>query len=53
VKPSIRIIMMYSGSISNADRAAAVLSLEGEQHLVATIKSLAGRGAVLKRAAGF
>jgi len=59
MKPSIRIIMMYAGSINNADRADAVLSLEGEQHLVATIKSLAARMKasrsvdVLKKAAGF
>jgi DNA-binding NtrC family response regulator len=59
MKPSIHIIMMYTGSISNADRAAAVLSIGGEQHLVPTIKSLAARMKaargvdVLKKAAGF
>ena len=59
LKPALRIIMMYSGSIDHADRADAVLSLEGEQHLVATIKSLAARmkaarsADVLKKAAGF
>src|SRR4051812_29612921 len=59
LKPSMRLIMMYAESISNADRADAVLSLGGEQHLVPTIKSLtarmkAARGAdVLKKAAGF
>ncbi len=52
-KPNIRIVMMYSGSIAHADHADAVLSVEGEQHLVPTIKSFAGRGNVLKRAAGF
>ena len=53
VKPSIRIVMMYSGSISNADHANAVLSIDGEQHLVPTIKSLTSRAQLLKRAAGF
>jgi DNA-binding NtrC family response regulator len=59
LKPTIRVIMMYSGSIHHSDRADAVLSLEGEQHLVPTIKSLfarmkASQGVdVLKRAAGF
>jgi len=51
-KPSMRIVMMYAGSISNADHADAVLSIDGEQHLVPTIKTLTAR-AVLKRAAGF
>ena len=51
-KPNIRIVMMYSGSIDHADHADAVLSIDGEQHLVATIKSLTAR-ATLKRAAGF
>ena len=59
LKPTLRIVMMYTGSISNADRADAVLSLEGEQHLVATVKALAVRMKaarsvdVLKKAAGF
>ena len=59
LKPSIRIIMMYTGSISSADRADAVLSLEGEQHFAATVKSLVARMKasrrvdVLKKAAGF
>jgi DNA-binding NtrC family response regulator len=52
-KPNIRIVMMYSGSITHADHADAVLSVEGEQHLIPTIKSLTGRTQVLKRAAGF
>ena len=51
-KPSIRIVMMYAGSISNANHADAVLSIDGEQHLVSTIKTLSSRAA-LKRAAGF
>ena len=50
-KPNIRIVMMYAGSINNADHADAVLSIEGEQYLVPTIKSLTVR-ATLKRAAG-
>jgi hypothetical protein len=58
MKPGISIVMMYAGSIDNADRADAVLSIEGEQHLVPTIKGLAGRMKasrvdVLKKAAGF
>jgi DNA-binding NtrC family response regulator len=52
-KPNIRIVMMYSGSISHADHADAVLSIDGEQHLVPTIKTLAARMKSLKRAAGF
>jgi DNA-binding NtrC family response regulator len=52
-KPSIRIVMMYSGSISHAEHADAVLSVDGEQHLVPAIKVLAQRMRVLKRAAGF
>ena len=52
-KPDMRIIMMYSGSIANADHSDAVLSLEGEHYLVATIKSLAKRTDALKKAAGF
>ena len=52
-KPSMRIVMMYSGSISHAEHADAVLSVDGEQHLVATIKTLTARTDVLKRAAGF
>jgi hypothetical protein len=58
-KPTIRIVMMYAGSISNAEHADAVLSIDGEQHLVATIKALAARMKsargtdVLKKAAGF
>jgi len=52
-KPNIRIVMMYSGSISNADHADAVLSIDGEQHLVPTIKTLTARAEVLKKAAGF
>ena len=52
-KPNIRIVMMYSGSIERADHADAVLSVEGEQHLVPTIRSLTARTQVLKRAAGF
>ena len=51
-KPDMRIIMMYSGSIANADHADAVLSLEGEHYLVATIKSLSKRTDALKKAAG-
>jgi DNA-binding NtrC family response regulator len=58
-KPSIRVIMMYADSISNAEQAHAVLSISGEQHLVPTIKMLAARLKasrsldVLKKAAGF
>ena len=52
-KPSMRIVMMYAGSISNADHADAVLSIDGEQHLVPTIKTLTARADVLKKAAGF
>jgi DNA-binding NtrC family response regulator len=52
-KPTIRIVMMYAGSIANADHADAVLSIDGEQHLVPTIKSLTARSQVLKHAAGF
>lgn len=51
-KANIRIVMMYSESICNADHADAVLSVEGEQHLVPTIKALTAP-ATLKRAAGF
>jgi DNA-binding response OmpR family regulator len=51
-KASIRIVMMYAGSISNADHADAVLSIDGEQRLVPTIKALSKRSHVLKRAAG-
>jgi DNA-binding NtrC family response regulator len=58
-KPSIRVIMMYADSITHAEQAHAVLSISGEQHLVATIKMLAARMKasrgvdVLKKAAGF
>ena len=52
-KPSMRIVMMYSGAISHAEHADAVLSIDGEQHLVPTIKTLTARTDVLKRAAGF
>jgi len=52
-KPSMRIVMMYAGSISHADHADAVLSIDGEQHLVPTIKTLTARADVLKKAAGF
>jgi hypothetical protein len=52
-KPNIRIVMMYSGSIRRAEHADAVVSVEGEQHLVPAIKSLAQRMRVLKKAAGF
>jgi hypothetical protein len=52
-KPELRIVMMYAESISNAERADAVLSISGEQHLVPTIKTLASRMRMLKRAAGF
>ena len=51
--------MMYSGSIAHADHADAVLSIDGEQHLVPTIKALnerikaSRRVDVLKKAAGF
>src|SRR5260221_11507777 len=36
-KPGIQIVMMYSGGIKKAERADAVLSIDGEQHLVETI----------------
>ena len=52
-KPNIRIVMIYSGSIDHADHADAVLRVEGEQHLVPTIRSLTARTQVLKRAASF
>jgi len=52
-KPGMRIVMMYAGSISHADHADAVLSIDGEQHLVPTIKTLTARSDVLKKAAGF
>ena len=52
-KPSMRIVMMYTGSISHAEHADAVLSIDGEQHLVPTIRTLTARADVLKRAAGF
>jgi DNA-binding NtrC family response regulator len=52
-KPNIRIVMMYSGSIRRAEHADAVVSVEGEQHLIPAIKALARNMRVLKKAAGF